>query len=166
MAAMPSKPLALDANLLFDLAEDLDSAHDFRETFLSKGYSLIVPPTVVQELVHFFDEALPPKSALAEKALKSMLEWRIKPVDLISVGHGIAESFYERLVKKGLLPASERHDGFILAETSLLEIPILVTSDAHLLDMDSDLLKITFDEASLAQVTPFHPRRLLRAIRR
>ena len=66
---------------------------------------------------------------------------------------------------RGRLPI-HAGNGFILAETSLLEIPILVTSDAHLLDMDSDLLKITFDEASLAQVTPFHPTRLLRAIRR
>lgn len=165
MAAMPSKPLALDANVLFDLAEDLDSAHDFRETFLAKGYSLIVPPTAVQELVNFFDRATPPKAALAEKALTSMLGWGIRPLDLISVGHGITESFYERLVKKGLLPESEKHDGFILAETSLLNIPVLVTSDRHLLDMDADLLKIAFDEASLAQVAPCHPTRLLRAIR-
>jgi hypothetical protein len=89
----------------------------------------------------------------------------IKPFDLISVGHGITESFYERLVAKRLLPDGERHDGFILAETAIVESPILVTSDGHLLSMDPALLKVTFDEASLNQVTPCHPRRLLKAIR-
>ena len=165
MAATPGKLLALDTNVLFDLAAKLDFAHDFRETFLSKGYSLVVPPTAVQELVNFMDVAIAPKAALAELALTSMLQWGIKPFDLISVERGITESFYNRLVRKRLLPEGEKHDGFILAETAIVEIPVLVTSDGDLLNMDGALLKITFDEASLAHVTPCHPKRLLRAAR-
>jgi len=36
--------LALDTNLLFDLAADKDFAHTFREVYQERGYSLVVPP--------------------------------------------------------------------------------------------------------------------------
>jgi hypothetical protein len=44
------KLLALDTNLLFDLAADKDFAHTFREVYQERGYSLVVPPTAIQEL--------------------------------------------------------------------------------------------------------------------
>jgi hypothetical protein len=39
------KLLALDTNLLFDLAADKDFAHTFREVYQERGYSLVVPPS-------------------------------------------------------------------------------------------------------------------------
>jgi hypothetical protein len=165
MAGAQNKLLALDANILFDLAAGKEFAHDFRETFLSKGYALLVPPTVVQELVHFFDDGSRQQSTLAEKALRSMLSWRIKPFDLVAVGHGITERFYERLVKKGLLPTEEKHDGLILAESSLMCIPVLVTCDEHLLGMEKSLLKTTFEDADMFPVMPFHPREIWQSLR-
>ena len=50
MAATQKKQLALDTNILFDLAKEEDFAHSFREFLQDKGYSLKVPPTAVQEL--------------------------------------------------------------------------------------------------------------------
>ena len=50
MAGNPKKSLALDTNLLLDLAEDRDFAHDFREEFALRGYSFLAPPTVLAEL--------------------------------------------------------------------------------------------------------------------
>lgn len=44
------KQLALDTNVLLDLAEGADFAHDFKETFQGKGYVLRLPPMVVAEL--------------------------------------------------------------------------------------------------------------------
>ena len=55
MAAL-RKQLSLDANLIFDLAGGKDFAHDFRETFQSKGYALVLPPTAVHELHIIFTE--------------------------------------------------------------------------------------------------------------
>ena len=40
MAAVVKREFALDANVLFDLAADIDAAHDFSETFSRKGYRL------------------------------------------------------------------------------------------------------------------------------
>jgi hypothetical protein len=125
----------------------------------------VVPPTVVQELVNKFEKRIRPESDLAEKALTSMLQWGIKPFDLVGVGHGITQQFYERLVARGLLPAEEKHDGFILAETSLKCVPVLATCDRHLLDMDVDILRAQFESADLFPVYPLHPSACWRGIK-
>ena len=57
------------------------------------------------------------------------------------------------------------NDGLILAEVPLAEVPLLVTSDKHLLDIDETVLRLAFNDADLFPVSPVHPRRLLRAMR-
>lgn len=64
-----------------------------------------------------------------------------------------------------LIPDEEWDDGLILAETSLGNIPLLVSSDKHLLDIDEDALLLAFNEADLLPVHPVHPKRLLKALR-
>ena len=160
------KPLALDSNLPLDLAADLDAAHTFREIFLERGYRLFVPPTVVTELALLAeDESDTKKAALALRALQSLRGWDIEPYDLKSVEHGIAGEFARRLMAQGLLPDDEFNDGAILAETSLAKIPVLVTSDHHLLDISPEDLQPEFIAADLAPVTIAHPKSLLRALR-
>jgi predicted nucleic acid-binding protein len=48
--AAQKKRLSLDANFLFDLAEEEDFAHDLLEALQRKGYGLALPPTVAHEL--------------------------------------------------------------------------------------------------------------------
>ena len=75
--AAPQKRLALDTNIPLDLADGKDFAHDFRETFLERGYTLLIPPTVFSELTFkAFDEESE-KQALAMNALQHLREWRI-----------------------------------------------------------------------------------------
>ncbi len=155
------KPFALDTNILFDLADEQDFALTFLEVFLQKGYSFSVPPTAIQELFSLSDQG----EALATRALSEMLNWQIRPFDLIPVGHGITEAFSFRLRNSGLLPYDENNDGLILAETSLAEIGVLVTSDNHLLNIDDASLRLAFDASDLPFVHPAHPKNLLRAIR-
>jgi hypothetical protein len=69
------------------------------------------------------------------------------------------------LVHKRLIPEDEFNDGLILAETSIEQIPLLVTSDKHLLDIDENALLLAFNEADLSPVHPVNPKRLLRALR-
>jgi len=64
-----------------------------------------------------------------------------------------------------LLPETEVNDGKILAQTSLAAIPLLVTSDRHLLDIEEEALLLAFNEADLTPVHPVHPKGLLRALR-
>lgn len=160
----PKKRLALDTNLLLALAEDRDYAHDFRERFQAAGYTLLASPTVFQELAYAGLYDGEPKRSNARKATSQAANWGIVPFELSSVEKAITERFAERLFARRLLPAEEFNDALILAETSVADIPLLVTSDKHLLDMDEDALLLLFNEADLPPVRAAHPRRLLRAL--
>jgi len=163
--AKPNKRLALNANLLFDLASGSDIAHGFREAFQQRGYFLEVGPTVLLEVHYLHEHGTAAQRHLAATALTKILSWKIRPFDLKAVEHGIAEQFCLRLHRKGLLPVEEINDGLILAETALAEIPVLVPSDRHLLDIEESQLRLCFDDADLPMVSCFHPRRLVQALR-
>jgi hypothetical protein len=163
--AAQKKQLALDTNIVFDLAEDKDTAHDFREIFQSKGYALVLPPTAIHELhVIFTHSSSEAESALARTALTHLKQWNIRPFDLDSAAEAMCEQFVRGLLRQRLIPEDEFNDGLILAETSLAEIPLLVTSDKHLLNIDEDALHLAFNEADLSPVHPVHPKRLLRVL--
>jgi hypothetical protein len=93
-----------------------------------------------------------------------MLEWGIRPFDLVPTGHGLTELFSNLLRDRRLLPEGEFNDGLILAECALAGIPLLVTSDEHLLDIDGDRLRLCFEERDLPVVAVAHPKNLLRAV--
>jgi hypothetical protein len=77
----------------------------------------------------------------------------------------IAHRFADRLMETALIPETEQNDGKILAQTSLVQIPLLVTSDAHLLNIDEEALLLALNEADLSPVHPVRPKRLLKALR-
>jgi predicted nucleic acid-binding protein len=165
MAASPKKSLALDTNLLLDLAGEKDFAHEFKEEFSRRGYALLVPPTVIAELAFFSSLKAAPQREIANVALDKMNVWKCQPFTLSSTQVAIAIRFAARLMDAFLLPETEANDGKILAQTALAKIPLLVTSDKHLLDVDEDALLLAFNDADLLPVHPSHPKRLLRALR-
>jgi predicted nucleic acid-binding protein len=157
-APAPKKLLALDTNLLFDLAAEKDFVHTFREAYQERGYVLVVPPTAIQELAYCVLEKQCAETPLALKALQQMRFWNLSPFDLKSVGHGITEQFAGKLLRLGLLPEGEFNDRLILAETAL------ATSDADLLDIDASKLAVQFEGADLPPVQICHPKLLLKAV--
>lgn len=165
MAASPKKQLALDANLLLDLAERKDFAHEFKEEFRARGYEFLLPPTAAAELNVLSIYGGEPQKTFAHQALRELRAWKCQPFSLSDTKLAIAEQFRRRLSELQLIPDEEWDDGLILAETSLGNIPLLVTSDAHLLDIDEDALLLAFNEADLLPVHPVHPKRLLKALR-
>jgi predicted nucleic acid-binding protein len=165
MVNSPKKSLALDTNLLLDLAAGEDFAHDFKDEFSGRGYALLVPPTVVAELAFFASLQDAPQRELADVALGKIREWKCQPFTLSSTELAIAARFAARLIQASLIPETEPNDGKILAQTSLAKIPLLVTSDRHLLDVDEEALLLAFNDADLLPVHPAHPRRLLKALR-
>jgi predicted nucleic acid-binding protein len=165
MAASPNKSLALDTNLLFDLAGEKDFALEFKEEFSSRGYSLLVPPTVIAELAFFSSLKKAPQQEMASVALEKISVWKCQPFTLSSTQLAIAIRFAVRLIDSSLIPETEQNDGKILAQTSLAKIPLLVTSDKHLPDIDEEALLLAFNEADLLPVHPSHPKRLVRALR-
>ncbi|PAW79737.1 MAG: hypothetical protein B9S33_18915 [Pedosphaera sp. Tous-C6FEB] len=166
MAANSKKRAALDTNVLMDLARRFDFAQEFRETFQRLGYELWVPPTVSVELDILSQAGDRLEREAATTAIRSaILQWRCRPFPLNSVHHVVADRFAERLIERGLLPEAEVNDALILAESSLFGLPLLVSSDNHLLGIDSLDLKLAFDDADLEPVAVASPRRLLKALR-
>lgn len=166
MAGLTQRKLSVDANLVFDLARKREFAHEFREVFQARGYVLVLPPTAVYE-VHIIrtDGDKAADRDLATTALRNLKQWGIRPFDLDDTSEAIAEEFARSLLRKHLIPEDELDDGLILAETSLAKIPMLVTSDRHLLDIDADVLLMAFNQADLMPVHPVNPRQLLKALR-
>ena len=161
----PPNQLALDTNLLLDLADGADFAHTFKEVFEERGYVFLLPPTAASELHENFIYAPSlRKRELSGIALGNLRSWAVRTFELAPVQQAIAEQFARKLLKKSLLPPDEFNDGAILGETSLRRIPLLVTSDKHLLDIDEDALLLAFNEADLFPVRPVHPKRLLCAL--
>ena len=165
MAASPKKSLALDTNVLLDLAGEKDFAHEFKEEFSRRGYSLLVPPTVVAELAFFASLKNAPQRDIANIALEKIGAWKCQPFALSSTQMAVAVRFAARLMESALIPETEQNDGKIIAQASLAEIPLLVTSDKHLLDVDEEALLLAFNDADLSPVHVAHPRRLLKAVR-
>jgi hypothetical protein len=163
-----SKRLALDANVPLDLAAGLDFAHSFCEDFLARGYHLLLAPTAAEEIWLIHRNSSHPQRRLAAKALRELNRWGIDLLELKShlqpVARSIGRSFAERLVRAGHLPANEINDGMILAETALADIPVLVTRDRHLLNIEEVDLLVCLQAADLPPVKPAHPRLLWRAI--
>ncbi len=166
MAANLRKRLALDTNVLMDLSRGSDWAHDFLEAFRRLGYELLVPPTVVAELTWLALGDQLEDAANASRALKQLdRPWRLLPFELPSVHEAVAARFANRLIEQGLLPEDETCDGIILAEASLRNVPLLASSDNHLLGIEEFALKLAFAEADLEPVAVASPRRLLKALR-
>jgi hypothetical protein len=118
-----------------------------------------VPLTVVAELAFFASLEGAPQQELANVALEKMSLWKCRPFTLSSTQLSIAVRFAARLMDSSLIPGTEQNDGKILAQTSLAKIPLLVTSDKHLLDVDEDSLLLSFNDADLLPVHPSHPKR-------
>lgn len=165
MQARTQKRLSLDTNVLFDLADEQDFAHDFRETARRKGYALLISPTVVAELYFLQRHGDAEERRLAALSLARIATWDIQGVSLSTVQLDLARCLAAAIRDRKLLPETEVNDAFILAEAAAISIPLVVSSDQHLLDMDGDALRDMCLKADLPPVFPVHPRRLLRALR-
>jgi len=160
----PKKQFALDTNILIDLGGKNHFAEEFIGFFRENGFCIYVPPTVVIELGLLTE--IRGKEELARDALLTIPKYRLLPFEMRTVGDDIADNFYRILTTKGLLPYEEKRDGEILAETSLHGIPILITRDAHLLNIEETDLALAFNEADLNHVKVIHPRDMIKAAQR
>ena len=165
MADGHSKSLALDTNVLFDLALGLRVAHSFKDAFQARGYALKVPPTVMAEIAKLSVDGDDRQRELAVSTLKSLKEWKITPIILSDVENEYRKNFMSFVEERSILPSGEINDSRILAETSIGGVQVLVTSDKGILQADQAALSLAFDDAGLAVVTPAHPARLHKALR-
>jgi predicted nucleic acid-binding protein len=157
-----SKPLlALDTNVLFDLADRKEFAEAVLEILQEQKATVKVSPTVLLELEYELEHpASPEKAKRAERAFRCFRTWDITPFTLAPVQHAIAKEFSKRLQGAQLLPDVEFHDGCILAEAALWPVEFLVTSDIHLLSIDREKLRAHFKAQELPVVDVVSARNL------
>src|SRR6266478_9083326 len=107
MEASSPRRLSLDTNVLFDLADERDFAHHFRDTHQSKGYALVICPTVVAELYFLHEHGDAEEQRLAALSLGGIASWDIQAFPLAGVQLDIAWRFAAALIARGLLPETE-----------------------------------------------------------
>ena len=161
MATVPARPLvAVDANVVMDLGEESESVLDALATIRHRLRSprIVLPPTAKLELMHIARHGDTAKERdLALTGIAAARQWRIVPVNLMPVGHGIVERIAEKLRSAGLLPASEVNDSQLVAESALLGARLLLSSDEHLRGIDFTSLTIElqgFDVTAPVIATP------------
>ena len=153
--------IAVDTNVLFDLASDVEAVVDAIATIRRRvrAARFIVPPTALHEVA---DNALRGETARKRQIAEAVFPrlrtvWKFEPVNLVPVEHGIVERIADTLRHRDLLPVAERNDSFVLAEAALLDCRVLLTSDEHLRGIDFQnltLLMQGFDVTAPVIATP------------
>ena len=166
MAPRPNRPqlVAVDANVLFDLAEDLDDVVDALSVIRERlgDPRFLTPPTVQHELANWALRGDGQKRESAHKAIRLSQSWPIVPVNLIAVRHGIAERIAEQIRDLGLLPDEELNDSLVLAESALLGCSMLLTSDEHLRGIDFERLTLELQAFDVTAPVIATPREIVR----
>jgi predicted nucleic acid-binding protein len=166
MAARPNRLqlVAVDTNVLFDLANGLDEVVDAVSVIRARlrDTRFLIPPTVQHELANRAFRGENPTQEVARKAIALAQSWRIIPVNLIAVRHGIAERIAHRIREQGLMPSEEVNDSLILAESSLLECSMLLTADEHLCGIDFEHLMLELQAFDVVAPVIARPREIVR----
>ena len=157
--------LAGDANVAIDLAQDNEWVLDAMSTIRRRlpGCSLLLPPTVSDELAWLADhaEAVKEREA-ARKFLRHHRTWGFELIRTIPLGDAYVDRIADRLLQAALLPSTEANDAHILTESAALGCFILLTSDEHLRTVDFQ--RLSFELASFDLSTPIiaTPREIVR----
>ena len=104
MAESLKRRLALDTNLLLDLAEGKNFAEEFREEFQARGYEFLVAPTVAGELNALSIYGGELQRTFANRALQSLRGWKCQPYPLSETYLAVADRFSSRLSELKLIP--------------------------------------------------------------
>ena len=83
-------------------------------------------------------------------------------MNLIAVGHGIAQRIGERVREQGLIPNEEVNDSLVLAESALLGCSLLLTSDEHLRGIDFERLTLELQAFDVSAPVIATPREIVR----
>ncbi len=158
--------LAVDTNVLLDVAEGVESAVDalaLIQQRLPETDKLVVP-SVLDELAFLCESGHTQRLRhCARSALRSLREGKtFRPLLELPYPAAVVEEVAAAMRSRGLLPAEEVQDALILAETALLGCGMLLTSDAHLRDIDHEHLTLVLNPYDLAPPVIATPREIVR----
>jgi hypothetical protein len=164
MVKTPSS-VALDSNVLYDLAAQEEFALAGLEVLKEQGIGLFIPLTVFIELEFEIRHGQSPqKAARATRAMENIPAWKMKVMRLDPHKMGIAHEFSKAIRNAQLLPYEECNDGDILGEATQHPVEFLLTSDKHLLKIDRDQLQALYRSKHLPKVEIVSPWRFFTAL--
>jgi hypothetical protein len=163
---MQKRPLvAVDTNYPLLLAAENDDALDALQILRERVHAaeIFVTPTVLEELVHQSEsDPEPARRNLARGALGCLAQtWDFQARELSSTEEIVVRDAARLVLARGLLPAEERNDAMIIAESAVLNAILLVSNDSHLLDADHRLLGLLFRELDLPVPLIVSPREII-----
>lgn len=147
LTSLRSPRVSVDVNFLVDCADGQETALRAWEMISERllNPQLFIMPTAVQEIAF---KATADESLTTRQRFYSAASWAAKfgfvPINLIPVGHGIVEQC-ARLLREKLMPQREVNDSLILAESSLAQCHLLISSDAHLVELKHSDLRTILD---------------------
>ncbi len=158
--------LAVDTNVLLDLAEGVESVVDALaviEQRLPEVDKLVVP-SVLDELAFLCDSGQTAHVRhLAQEAIRLLRRGeQFRPLLELPFSADRVEEVAAELRKRGLLPSEEVHDALILAEAALLDCGLLLSSDEHLCGIDHPLLTLVLNPYGLLPPVSASPRDIVR----
>jgi predicted nucleic acid-binding protein len=165
----PNRLVAVDSNILFSLAQEKEEVIDAWHLICERlrPVMLVVPPTVLGEVG---DKVARPETNLGRLALKVLRElrarWNFQPVELRPDQEKTTVYVARQIIARGLVPAGEKNDALIVAESAVLECTLLVSDDSHLDGIDRSALKSLLAKAGLNSPVIATPRVLLRKFHR
>jgi len=168
VAVIGKLPLvAVDSNVLLDLADDVATVWDAIDTIRArlKGVRIGATCSVLQELAWLSGNSadLECQGAAQTALMKFASEWKFTLIDFIPVGHGIVEQTAARIRADGLLPPEEVHDSLIIAESALAGCTILLSSDAHICEIDQTRLSLVLDKCDVNKVIVTSPAKIVKS---
>lgn len=161
----PSR-LAVDTNVLLDLADKVDDVLDAASVIDDRlpAADKLVTPSVLEELAHLADSGLTPRMRQSARRAVQLLrrETSFRPILELPFAPEKAEELAAEFRRRRLLPVEEIHDSRILAETVLLDCDILLTSDEHLRAIDHQQLTWVLNQRDLTAPVIATPREIVR----
>lgn len=164
---MPNLPLiAVDTNVLIDLAEGDEILVDCFSTIRRKfpNAPIIIPPTVIVELADIasdWETKSEKESALiALQSIRS--KWGFHPMNCVPVGHGIVEEVARKIRAAGLIPDEEIHDSFVIAESALANVTLLLSSDGHMKNINQTGLRKVLEGCDVGNLILFSPAKIVK----
>jgi predicted nucleic acid-binding protein len=127
------------------------------------GYSLLIPPTVSEELAWLATHAEEtPVRESSHEFLRRHRVWGFQLLHAVPLGEMYVAKIAGHLLQRGLLPSSEANDAHILAESAVLGCSVLLTSDEHLRAIDFQ--RLSFELSPFEVTTPIiaTPREIVR----
>ena len=137
--AAQKKPtlIGVDTNVLYNRADEDEDTIDALATIRARlpGAEFVIPMTAAHEIANEIRSRGAAEKLARIVALEAVSVWGFRTSALAGVKNGIAEYIGHDLRNAGLLPMEEKNDALIAAESAVEGFDILLTNDAHLLDM-------------------------------